>query len=285
MGDALMEGLSDAGSLPARSICMRDIFVLHAFICGTNRTGYDIWMIDFHTHVLPGIDDGSVDQNMTKQMLLMERGQGVDHVVATPHFYADHISVKRFLEKRAAAFAKVKELQVSMEKSALPKLSMGAEVYYFPGMGSAEQLKKLMIGESGTVLIELPFEQWSESVYQDVRDVIERQRLRVVLAHIERYVEFQRDRSVWERIFALPLIPQINAGSFAKHRGGLFRRDRRRQFCLEFLSDHPRLILGSDCHNLTGRKPNLKEGRDAIEAALGRGALEMIDDVSEEVLV
>ena len=43
-------------------------------------------IVDFHSHVLPGIDDGSKDPEMSLQMLCMLAKQGITHVVATPHF-------------------------------------------------------------------------------------------------------------------------------------------------------------------------------------------------------
>ena len=56
-------------------------------------------MIDFHTHILPGIDDGSHSTEMTKEMLRREAQMGVTHVYATPHFYAHRSNIGRFLEK------------------------------------------------------------------------------------------------------------------------------------------------------------------------------------------
>ena len=68
---------------------------------------------------------------------------------------------------------------------------------------------------------------------------IRKQRLRVVLAHVERYDEFQKDRSAWDEVFSLPLIPQINTGSFIKKKTGLFRTDKKRKFAMQFLKTHP----------------------------------------------
>ena len=45
-------------------------------------------MIDFHSHILPGMDDGSKSTQESLEMLDMLRAQGVDTVAATPHFYA-----------------------------------------------------------------------------------------------------------------------------------------------------------------------------------------------------
>ena len=234
-------------------------------------------MIDFHTHILPGIDDGSQDIDMTRAMLLEEQRQGVDTVIATPHFYADRMSIDRFLERRAGARAQVEHLSRT-----LPVIRAGAEVYYFQGMGRAAELSRLCIEGTRTLLVELPFEQWREDVLRDLELLIRRQGLNIVLAHVERYASLQRDRHIWNRVLSLPLTPQLNGGSFLR-RGGLFGLSRRR-FCLKFLAEHPRLIIGSDCHNMNGRAPNLAAARAQIAAALGARALEDIDAAASEAL-
>ena len=55
-------------------------------------------MIDFHSHILPEMDDGSKDVKMSLAMLQMEREQGVTEVVFTPHFYAQQDTVAHFLK-------------------------------------------------------------------------------------------------------------------------------------------------------------------------------------------
>ena len=237
-------------------------------------------MIDFHTHILPGIDDGSRDAGMTEAMLREEQRQGVELVVATPHFYANRMSIEAFLSRRAGALEKAERLR---RRAALPEIVAGAEVYYFQGMGRAEGVRRLCVGETRTLLLEMPFEPWSDAELTDVEDLIRRQKLNVVLAHIERYVEFQRDRRVWNRVLQLPLTPQINAGSFVKRRG-LFHSDKKRRFCMGFLSEHPRLIVGSDCHNMEGRAPNMEGAWAAIEAELGAEALRDIEKTTRESL-
>ena len=53
-------------------------------------------MIDFHTHILPGIDDGSRNSEESIQMLNLEQEQDITKIVFTPHFYANRNSVERF---------------------------------------------------------------------------------------------------------------------------------------------------------------------------------------------
>ncbi len=238
-------------------------------------------LIDFHAHILPSIDDGSRDERMTRAMLLEEASHGVGRVVATPHFYADRISMDRFLERRARAMEKV--MAVCGADEALPEIVAGAEVYYFRGMGQADAVSMLCIGDTRTLLLELPFEQWDASLLADVSNLIMKQSLRVVLAHVERYYALQRDKKVWNQLMALPVTPQINAGSFLK-KGGFLRPDRIRRFCLDFLRTHPDLIIGTDCHNLSSRPPNLDRGREAIAAEFGAEALERVDLAARDAL-
>ena len=57
-------------------------------------------MIDFHTHILPKMDDGSKSTEESIAMLKMQAEQGIRWVVATPHFYAEPESPQDFLQRR-----------------------------------------------------------------------------------------------------------------------------------------------------------------------------------------
>lgn len=231
-------------------------------------------MIDFHAHILPGIDDGSKDILETKELLKMEYQQGVRQVLATPHFYANHESISHFLEKREESKRQLEALVQTDTR--LPELRMAAEVYYFPGMGKAEMLSRLCMEDSSLILIELPFAQWTGGMYEDVKNIMEKQHLTVVLAHVERYVEFQKDNSIWDAMMKLPLYPQINAGS-------LIGRGKKRRFDLKFIRSGTSFVLGTDCHNMVSRPPNMEGGRAVIARKLGDGYLEKIDALGREL--
>ena len=57
-------------------------------------------MFDVHCHILPGIDDGSKNTDMSLVMIRRSVDQGVQGIVFTPHFYADMNSPETFLKKR-----------------------------------------------------------------------------------------------------------------------------------------------------------------------------------------
>ncbi|MCD8022363.1 MAG: hypothetical protein LUF30_05135 [Lachnospiraceae bacterium] len=66
-------------------------------------------MIDFHTHILPGIDDGSSSTEESMEMLRLSYSQGITEIVATPHFYATQESPEHFLRRRASAARHLEE--------------------------------------------------------------------------------------------------------------------------------------------------------------------------------
>ena len=239
-------------------------------------------MIDFHTHILPGIDDGSIDMDMTEKMLCMERDQGVSHIYATPHFYAHRRSVDRFLDRRTGALSKVNVLL--QERPDLPQITAGAEVYYFSGIGRAEQLPELCVEGTDILLLEMPFSQWHRDMLRDVQDILSKRHLHIVLAHVERYEHLQKDSYVWDEMMDLPITIQMNASSFMTSLTSGMHARRAAKFCLRTLEEQDNCIIGTDCHNLTDRAPDLAGGRKAIEKKLGAERLTQLDRYTETLL-
>lgn len=241
-------------------------------------------MIDFHSHILPGLDDGSGSVPESMALLREETAQGVGHIVLTPHFYAHLNPIDVFLKRRERSLEKLKcavrdgkmRENAGKGQQAVPKMDVGAEVYYFPGIGKASTVDRLCIQNREILLLEMPFVQWEKAMYEDIRYLVEKRSLTIILAHIERYWAFQKDKSIWRAVFELPLYGQINAGSLVKW--------EKRRLCLGLLRQNDRIVLGSDCHNMQTRRPNLKAGREMIEKKLGCARLREIDALSERIL-
>ena len=98
-------------------------------------------MIDFHSHILPEIDDGSGSAAESLQMLEVSARQGVKLIAATPHFYAAESSPEQFLRRRAKSAGMLQKLL----GSALPQVLLGAEVCYFDGISRTEALEGLKL--------------------------------------------------------------------------------------------------------------------------------------------
>ncbi len=216
-------------------------------------------MTDIHCHVLPQMDDGSKSVEESLAMLKALSAQGVDQVVATPHFYADEDSPEGFLERRAAS----KEKLMRSWHPGLPALRLGAEVCYFEGISQCGGLDALKIEGTGLLLLEMPFCRWGQRVLQEVRE-IQAARAAVLLAHIERYLQWQ-DKEIWDALAEWGVLNQCNAP--------FFLRWQTRPKALRMLWEGRIHLLGSDSHNMGSRPPQLGEALAAV-GQKGRKILE-----------
>lgn len=123
-------------------------------------------MIDFHTHILPSIDDGSRGVKESLEILRRSWVQGVDTVVLTPHFYAYRESIPSFCARRQRSLQAL--LEACCEKC-LPGLALGAEVHFFEGMSRSEALESLCIGRH--LLVEMPFDHWGRCAVQEIQNL------------------------------------------------------------------------------------------------------------------
>lgn len=240
-------------------------------------------MIDFHCHILPKIDDGSRDVKESLALLMKEKQQGIDTIVFTSHFYAHRDSVDAYIKRREKSY---QSLVSAMEQQNMEFTTyLGAEVYYFGGIGKAEMVSKLCIEGTRVLLLEMPFCQWTDAMYEDVKLLIQKQKMRVVLAHIERYFEFQKDMAIMNKVLDLPLTLQVNAGSFLRGSSLMdFAGRKKCKKCLSVLEENGAVLLGSDAHNMETRVPNIGQGRAVIEEKLGRQILDEIDSLGERML-
>ena len=231
-------------------------------------------LIDFHTHILPGIDDGSKDVEMSVSMLKLLAKTGIDRAVLTPHFYANHDSPVHFLEKRNRCVKKLSD--AISDKDGLPKISVGAEVYFFEGISDCEFLSEMAVDGTDCVMIEMPMKQWSDRNLQELVGIRQKQKLTPIIAHLDRYVKPFQGRKLFERILSLPVLVQVNASFFINR--------RTRKLALSLLKEGKIHLIGSDCHNESTRPPNVDAAMQIIVRALGENALADINKAESRVL-
>lgn len=213
-------------------------------------------MIDWHAHILPGIDDGSGDINESLALLKMQLEQGADTVIATPHFFANDETVDEFLARRDASYNNL----VAAVQGESPHIICGAEVKYYPGISKLETLRKLCIGESNLLLLEMSMGKWTEYTIRELTEISVAHGVRVVLAHIDRYLKIQSD-SAWERLYESGILMQANASFFNE-----FFTKRK---ALDMLAQGGIHMIGSDSHNVRNRPPRLNKTYDLIRKRFG----------------
>jgi protein-tyrosine phosphatase len=217
-------------------------------------------IVDFHTHILPGVDDGSENIGMSQKML---GACGADVCVATPHFYGYKHGLNSFLLKRKRAWESIMD---SIDER--PKLVLGAEVAYFPGISRAKGLDALCIEGTRLIMLELPYAPWEKTVFDEVSALS--QRYDIILAHLERFMDFRKNIPWIGRFQELPVHIQINALSLRTY---IRKRLIKRYITKEY-------VLGSDMHDSSDRGPNLLEARSELTAS----QLKEIDETSETLL-
>lgn len=231
-------------------------------------------VIDFHSHVLPGIDDGSASLDESIALLRMEAEQGIRRVVATPHFYPQHDTPERFLRRRDEAEARLRE---EMQKhEGLPELSIGAEVYFFSGISESDILNQLTIDKKRCILLEMPQSPWTDRMFREMENIRARQGLIPIVAHVDRYISPFRTHGIPARLEQLPVLVQANASFFLK--------GSTRSMAMRMLKNDQIHLLGSDCHNVHTRPPRLGEAVDQIRRRLDEGILDRIADYQHSVL-
>lgn len=230
-------------------------------------------IVDFHSHILPGVDDGSASVEESIAMLRMAAEQGIHHVVATPHFYAQHDTIEGFLDRRAESERLLRKEMQKYEN--LPDVTVGSEVYYFRGISQSDVLQKLKVGNSAYSLIEMPVTSWTDSMYQELANIYYEQGITPIVAHVDRYFTRFRTFGIPEKLEALPVLVQANASFFC---------DKSASRAIRMLQKEQIHLLGSDCHNMRNRQPNLGKAIERIQKHCGNGVLEHIVAFQRDVL-
>lgn len=236
-------------------------------------------MIDIHTHILPSIDDGSKDLEMSIKMLEKAKSIGVTHLILTPHaifgssFYKDKETLKRAFRE---FYDKVEYIGI--------KLYLGSEIYY-----SEKNYRNLLNGDLVTFnnskycLIEYPMHE--ETDIEETLYNINVKGYKPILAHPERYKFLDYSKV---RLIKKSAKIQINSTSILGLHGKKIKK-----FAFELMKLNLVDYVSSDCHNLEDRNVNLDEAYKIVSKKFGseyaekifiRNQQELIDEIENELL-
>lgn len=208
-------------------------------------------MIDIHSHILPGIDDGSKNINMTLEMLRMAEESGTKDIVATPHFcrgYGElpHSEVKKLVE----------EFRKLATKEGLDiNIHYGQEVYY-----SEQIIKDYENGLIGTIndsrymLIELPMRSFDSDTLEVLYE-LQVKGITPILAHPERYRPIIEKPERINKFINEGFLFQMNAGSIEGKFGNSVKKTAE-----ILLENNIYNFIGSDAHNDGNRCPGIATG-------------------------
>jgi protein-tyrosine phosphatase len=213
-------------------------------------------VIDLHSHVLPGIDDGPKTVEGSLELARAAAEAGTATLLATPHVNATHPN------DAATIAALCERLATRLAAEDIPlELRPGAEIAVTHVSALApEELARLTLGGGPYLLIEPPYAPIAAGVEAIVLDLLAHGH-RVLLAHPERCPGFQRDPAIVERLVGEGVLTSITATSLAGRFGGGVRR-----FALRLIERGLAHNVASDAHDHVRRPPGI--ARDLQDAGL-----------------
>ncbi|MBE6648708.1 MAG: hypothetical protein E7614_04215 [Ruminococcaceae bacterium] len=228
-------------------------------------------MVDFHTHIIPAIDDGAKTAEDSIHLLKSLKDLGMTQVVLSPHYYPAQEKIQDFISRRDAS---CKILAEKLEKSneSFPKLHLASEVYLEPIIFNNEDLTPLTVDMSGKfMLTELLYEkEFTNSTEAMIRQLVYSYNLVPILAHIDRYPFLMKEKNLYH-LLEMGCVAQINLSSLTN----FFQRKK----LFKYLEKGYIGVIGSDIHNKSYFE-NVKAGLSYLR----EDDIEYITDVSKGIL-
>jgi len=217
-------------------------------------------MIDLHSHILPGVDDGAKDASVALAMLEIAVSDGIKGMVATPHV------------DKAVWLPQWQEIVDSCTALAAEARRAGLSIELFPGAEVAVQPDNLdlligpgpyCINGGRYILVELPALQ-IPSYTDEFFFVLQTRGLFPILAHPERNLEIARKPEVLRNWIAKGLLLQVNATSITGQMGR-----RAKGFANWLLQQDMVHCISSDAHGIRSRRPLLTEALASVASQVG----------------
>jgi protein-tyrosine phosphatase len=229
-------------------------------------------MVDIHSHILPGVDDGAADMYETLEMAAMAVASGVTTMIATPHCNIPGSYENYYCDGYVEIFRAVE--QALVEEGIPLTLYAGMEVFVTPNLPELLKEGKILSLNGGHyILLEFSFEEegdYLNEMLQEIRAL----GLIPVIAHAERYRCVQRNPQIVYDWCEKGYVVQCNKGSFE----GRFGK-KCANTAFQLLSHNLVTVIASDAHGARKRTPYMM---DAYEKLMDKYDVKYLDILFEE---
>lgn len=235
-------------------------------------------MIDIHSHILYGLDDGAQSLDESIQMAKIAVRDGIKKVVGTPHlFRGDYNSKDLNIVQKIR-----KELEDELEKQNIPlEIYTGAEVHLSHRLIDeiGENKPHLVINNGSYMLLEFP----TSHIFSGTKDLffqLMSEGITPIIAHPERNTVFLRNSDLLYELISMGALVQANSGSFSGIYGSRIREAVDRFLINNFIH-----FIGTDAHNVRSMPPRLSTTVRKIRERVGeKHAYALVFDNPEAVL-
>ena len=209
-----------------------------------------MYYLDIHCHILPGVDDGSKNMDMSMAMLDHAYNEGIRAIILTPHYHGGYVETdssiidETYRDLKAHLFKQHPDM----------KLFIGHEIYYYPSVHEwIEEGRVHTLADSNYVLLEFSTRVEKRELLEAVQNMCNHGYY-PVLAHVERYDCLVREPSFVGELIDNGAYIQINTRSVTGEDGM-----RIRHFIKRLLKEEWVHFLGTDAHSMGRRKPDIAE--------------------------
>ena len=222
-------------------------------------------MIDFHSHILPNIDDGSRSIDETFNLIKEAKKVGFEAIISTSHYmenyYETDVPEREVWVKAIYENLKTKNIDT--------KLYLGNEIYFSENIIELlEKRKASTINDTSYVLFELPLNVEPMNLYDVIYDILQ-YKLVPVLAHPERYSFVQKDPDLIYDLIEKGVLMQANYGSIIGQYG-----EKAQIIVRKFFENNMIHFLGSDVHRQNTIYPKIPMALELISEIIGDDKLE-----------
>ncbi len=233
-------------------------------------------MIDFHSHILPGVDDGSKSVEETFELLKEAKEAGFDSVISTSHYMEEYYEVNV-----AEREVWIKAISENLYKKNIDlKLYLGNEIYITQNIiNLLETGKATSINNTNYVLFEFPLNSKPMNMYDIIYDMLE-YKLIPVLAHPERYSFIQKEPELIYDLIQKGVLMQSNYGSII----GLYG-EKAQLIVRKLLENDMVHFLGSDVHKKNSIYPRISQALSEMKIIIGEDKLEELTTINPSLVL
>lgn len=225
-------------------------------------------MVDLHSHVLFGIDDGAQSIEESVEILKKAYDAGIRKMMATPHFTIGE-DVDRFIDRRQrrleALKAAARDAHIDIE------LKAGAEVYITDELFNEDKLDLLLFEDSRVILAEFKYHSVRPEIFLSYIDELTGKDVTVLVAHPERYSYLMEDARLLDALLDRGVLLQVNAIS-------LFEESEEGEFARFLVKNNLASVIASDIHHPSSRRLKAMEKLGESEADYIKRAVRTIPE-------
>ncbi len=233
-------------------------------------------MIDFHSHILPNVDDGARSVEETFKLIDEAEKAGFDTIISTSHYIEGYYEsdVEQRMQLIEAINRKLEEGNHNI------KIHLGNEIYLSENIISLlKEGKATPVDGTCYVLFEMPLDSKPMFIYDAVYEMLQN-KLKPILAHPERYSYVEKEPEIIYDLIEKGVLMQMNYGSII----GQYH-EKSKIIAKKFLENNMIHFLGSDVHRQGTIYTRIPEILGIIRNIVGDEKLEELTTINPELVL